>query len=158
MNGQRLRQKRKEAGLSGEAVAQALNTTKVTISRWENGTSEPNDTKKATLAKILNTSVAYLMGETDNPASTYKFEVIEPPPQEEKKQVNYAYWGNVVDEVDNLLARGDESEISSITPLIKLAYEKLTQHQKPVETFMAQMPILGGNHNKNTQNVHIATN
>lgn len=67
MNGERLRERRKKLGLSGEKVAEALGTTRVTISRWETGTSEPDDKTKLALAKILNTSVAYLIGETNNP-------------------------------------------------------------------------------------------
>ena len=67
MNGERLRERRKELGLSGEKVAEALGTTRVTISRWETGTSEPDDKTKLALAKVLNTSAAYLIGETNNP-------------------------------------------------------------------------------------------
>ena len=67
MNGERAKKRRKELGLSAESVAQALNTTRVTISRWEAGVSSPDDKKKAKLAEVLNTSVAYLMGDIDTP-------------------------------------------------------------------------------------------
>ncbi|MBQ7216503.1 MAG: helix-turn-helix transcriptional regulator [Synergistaceae bacterium] len=67
MYGERAKRRRKELGLSGEKVAEALGTTRVTVSRWESDTSEPDDRTKMALAKVLNTSVAYLIGETDNP-------------------------------------------------------------------------------------------
>ena len=67
MYGERARKRRKELGLSCEKVAEALGTTRVTVSRWELDTSEPDDRTKIALAKLLNTSVAYLIGETDNP-------------------------------------------------------------------------------------------
>ena len=67
MNGIRLKKRRKELGLSGEKIAQELDTTRVTVSRWETGTSEPDDKTKLELARLLNTTVSYLIGETDNP-------------------------------------------------------------------------------------------
>ena len=67
MNGIRLKKRRKELGLSGEKIAQELGTTRVTVSRWETGTSEPDDKTKLELARLLNTTVSYLIGETDNP-------------------------------------------------------------------------------------------
>ncbi len=67
MYGERAKRRRKELGLSGEKVAEVLGTTRVTVSRWESDTSEPDDRTKIALAKLLNTSVAYLIGETDNP-------------------------------------------------------------------------------------------
>ena len=158
MDGQRLKKKRKELGLSGEAIAKALETTKVTVSRWENGTSEPSDKKKAILARVLHTSVAYLMGETDNPEPIATNVVAHSQQEDNQQPTSYAYWGGVVDEVHKLIARGDEQEISSIAPLIKLAYELLTKKRKPIGSVWAQMPILDGNNNKNTQNIHVATN
>ena len=150
MNGMRLKQKRKELGLSGEAIARTLDTTRVTVSRWENGTSEPNDKKKIALAKMLHTSVAYLMGETDNPDPMSSGAPINVQKNVEQEPVDYAYWGGVVNEVRKLLARGDEGEISAIAPMIKRAYEMLMQSFSPNGTIVAQMPVNGGHHNKNT--------
>ena len=157
MNGERLRQMRKELRLSGEKVAKALDTTRVTVSRWENGTSEPNDKKKIALAKILNTSVAYLMGETDNPEPIPSGEPENGQKDIEQEPVNYAYWGGVVNEVRKLLARGDEGEISAIAPLIKRAYDMFSQNIAANGVAFVQMPVNSGHHNKNTQNVSIAT-
>ena len=67
MDGERARKRRKELKISGETIAQKLNTTKATVSRWESGVSEPDDKTKLALAKLLNTTVAYLLGEIDNP-------------------------------------------------------------------------------------------
>ena len=69
MYGERLKKRRKELKLSADAVAKLLDTTRVTVSRWETGVSEPNDKTKIALARILKTSVAYLMGEVDNSSS-----------------------------------------------------------------------------------------
>ena len=67
MDGERARRRRKELKISGETIAQKLRTTKATVSRWESGISEPDDKTKIALAKLLNTTVSYLIGETNNP-------------------------------------------------------------------------------------------
>ena len=67
MDGERARRRRKELKISGETIAQKLRTTKATVSRWESGVSEPDDKTKIALAKLLNTTVSYLIGETNNP-------------------------------------------------------------------------------------------
>ena len=157
MNGKRLKKLRKELGLSGEAIAQALDTTRVTVSRWESGVSEPNDKKKVALAKILNTSVAYLMGETNNPNPAIQVEHEQQEQKIEQYVTDYAYWGEVVNNVRKLLTYGDESTISSITSLIKLAYEMLTKNTRSNASVKVQMPILGGINNQNTQHVNIGT-
>lgn len=157
MNGKRLKRLRKELGLSGENIAQALDTTRVTVSRWESGASEPSDKKKIALAKILNTSVAYLMGETDNPTPITNIDTNQLEQGNSQDVIDYAYWGGVVNNVRKLLTLGDERAISSITPLMKLAYEMLSQYVPMQGAVIAQMPILGNNNNHNTQNVRIAT-
>lgn len=154
MKGERIRLRRKELGISGEKIAKAIGTTRVTVSRWEAGVSEPNDKKKIALANMLNTSVAYLMGETDNPEPIASIE-IQHSLQGDEQDIDYAYWGGIVNNVRKLLARGDKCAIMSITPLLKLAYEMLAQGEYSARTAIAQMPIWGGSNNTNTQNVRI---
>lgn len=45
-----------------------LDVNNNTISKWENGTQEPRAKRVTELARILGTSTAYLLGDTDNPA------------------------------------------------------------------------------------------
>ena len=49
-------------------LSDALAISKDSITRWENGLREPNAGDVKRLASILGISVAYLMGETDDPA------------------------------------------------------------------------------------------
>ena len=60
--GQRMKQRRKELGLSAEAIAEALGISPATIYRYENGAIDkvPGD-RLAPIAKVLKTSPAYLM-------------------------------------------------------------------------------------------------
>jgi len=68
MNGQRLKERRKKKGLTARQIAESLGVSRVSVSRWESGKHEPDDDTKFTLANALDTSVAYLMGETDDPS------------------------------------------------------------------------------------------
>lgn len=71
--GQRMRERRKEIGLSAEKVAEMLHLSPATIYRYENGDIEkvPGDFL-GPIAKALNTTPAYLMGweagESDSPS------------------------------------------------------------------------------------------
>ena len=66
--GERLKQLR-EGRFSQEQLAEMLNVHNNTISKWENGIQEPRAKNIAELARVLNTTSAYLLGETDNPSS-----------------------------------------------------------------------------------------
>lgn len=81
--GERIKIKRKEKGLSAEYVAQKLEVSPATIYRYENGAIEkvPGE-KLKDLAKVLDTTPAYLMGwETvsqPQPLDLSKIKNIEP--------------------------------------------------------------------------------
>ena len=66
--GERMKQRRKEIGFSAEKVAERLGVSPATIYRYEKGDIEkvPVDSL-AELAKILQTTPAYLMGWEEQP-------------------------------------------------------------------------------------------
>lgn len=68
MNGSRIKQRQNQTRIRTKEMLERLNVTAATLSRWKNNISEPNDETKALLAKILDTTVAYLMGGTTSPA------------------------------------------------------------------------------------------
>lgn len=63
----RLKELRKQKGLSQLRLATELNTTQNTISRYETGEREPGIDELIKLADYFNVSVDYLLGRTDNP-------------------------------------------------------------------------------------------
>jgi len=63
--GERLKQARLRKHLSRQALADILHVGKNTIWRWEAEERTPSDDDKIRLAKTLDVSVAYLLGETD---------------------------------------------------------------------------------------------
>lgn len=67
--GERLK-KLREGKFSQEQLADLLHVHNNTISKWENGTQEPRTKKVTELARILGTTSAYLLGDTDDPSIT----------------------------------------------------------------------------------------
>jgi len=63
----RLKSLRNQRKLSQEELAKKINTTKSTISNYENRYSTPSNEVLRDLANILNTTTDYLLGRTDNP-------------------------------------------------------------------------------------------
>ncbi len=61
----RLKLLRKEKGITLEEMARDLNTTKVTLSRYENDTREPKSETLNSLSDYFNVSIDYLFGKTD---------------------------------------------------------------------------------------------
>ncbi|CEI72506.1 MULTISPECIES: helix-turn-helix domain-containing protein [Romboutsia] len=62
----RLKALRKEKGLTLEELAKELDTTKVTLSRYENGIREPKGETLNKLANYFNVSTDYLFARTDD--------------------------------------------------------------------------------------------
>lgn len=64
----RLVELRQKAGHSQEEFAKLANIPLVTYQRYEGGKNEPKVSTAALIAQKLNTTVAYLMEDTDEPA------------------------------------------------------------------------------------------
>lgn len=68
--GKRIKERRKQLGISAEQLAEAINVSPATIYRYESGGIENMGVDKVTpIAKILHTNEAYLMGWTDDSSS-----------------------------------------------------------------------------------------
>ena len=119
MEGLRVKERRKELKLSAQDVADELGTTRVTVSRWESGISEPNDKTKKALANVLKTSVAYLMGETDNPVLGANEVPEQLQLQKAEKSQDISYWGNFLENIQKVARSGNSGEISSLEQLIQ---------------------------------------
>ena len=63
VSGERIRQLRKEAGLTQEALGKKLGVIKQTVSSWENGISEPNSEILSNMASIFEIPIGYLYGD-----------------------------------------------------------------------------------------------
>ncbi|WP_419893231.1 helix-turn-helix domain-containing protein [Oceanobacillus kimchii] len=72
MFNERLKYIRKKRGLSQEGLAKKLNTTKGTVSNYENKYSSPSNETLAEIANVLNVTTDYLLGRSDREALTEK--------------------------------------------------------------------------------------
>lgn len=87
--GERLRQLR-EGKYSQEELAGELNVNNNTISKWENGTQEPRAKRLAELARILGTTTAYLLGDTDSPEAELPSQKASIKEQTQERNTNMA--------------------------------------------------------------------
>ncbi len=81
----RLKIARKAKKMTQEQLAIKVQTTKGTISNYENGHSTPSNEMLVLLANSLNTTTDYLLGNTNNPA---------PLSQQEKDEVEFQAFAN----------------------------------------------------------------
>ncbi|HFD2043956.1 TPA: helix-turn-helix domain-containing protein [Clostridium perfringens] len=69
--GERLKQLRKANGITLDQLKDELNTTKATISRYENGLREPKIDFLIKVSKYFQVSTDYLLGLNDNSCNSY---------------------------------------------------------------------------------------
>ena len=62
---ERLRDLRTEGNVSQQQLGEIVNMSKMAISHWENGHSEPSIAQLIRLAEFFGVSVDYLIGKTD---------------------------------------------------------------------------------------------
>ncbi len=70
MNGERLKQLRKERNLTQTELGNKINVTKVSISGYESGNRTPDTDTLHRIADFFEVSTDYLLGRTDNPVLT----------------------------------------------------------------------------------------
>ena len=64
--GERLKHLR-EGRYTQEELAEKMNVHSITISKWETGAQTPHGSRISELARVLGTTPAYLLGDTDDP-------------------------------------------------------------------------------------------
>ena len=87
MIGERIKALREKSGKSQEDLAGMIGMGKNTVARWEREELTPRGTSLAKLAKALDTTSMYLLGETDNPASLGKPITLISGTSEEKRLI-----------------------------------------------------------------------
>lgn len=83
--GSRLKQQRSSLHMTQESLAEKLNVHVNTIRRWEKGEQSPDAKKLDYLATALNTTVAYLSGETQTAPQSVQLH--NDPPARERSVV-----------------------------------------------------------------------
>lgn len=83
---QRLKNARNRIKLTQEELATKVNTTKATISNYENGYSSPSNDMLILLSDVLNVSTDYLLGRSNTPTMSehQEFEAFTTNPELER--------------------------------------------------------------------------
>lgn len=87
---ERLQKIRKNNNMTQSELAKKLGFTKVAISQWELGKTEPSNEILLKIAKIFNTPVGYLLGETNTSNSDEEFRKRINKDYEEISKLNYS--------------------------------------------------------------------
>ncbi|MDY2913192.1 MAG: helix-turn-helix transcriptional regulator [Candidatus Enteromonas sp.] len=87
--GQKIKKARLDANLTQKDLADALNVTFQTVSKWENGTTEPDLATLRLLSKLLGCTLEYLISEDEEIPNPIPVEEVKPilPPIPEKRQI-----------------------------------------------------------------------
>ncbi len=125
--GKKLKQLRLKNGYTMESLAKIVNTTKGTISNYENEHSSPSHEMIVILSDVLNTSADFLLGRTEDPS-----------PPKLKNETNKSNLNEVRQRIKNHninIAMYDGFEIER--------FEKLTQEQQKfiIDTFNKSIDI-----------------
>ena len=117
--GKRIKSVRKRLGLTQEKLAEMIGKNRNLYARYERGEVEMNAVTMTKIAHALNMSTSELIEDNDSPDTTSKTQNEHIP--------NMSYWGGVVDNIRQLIKRGDMTEITLVYPLLKSGYEMLIQ-------------------------------
>ena len=143
--GERMRQLRK-GKYTQEALAEAVGVHVNTINKWENGKRAPDAAKLLTLAKALNTTVAYLTDEEDarerrwgNPpisqGAAFSSEARDRQGSVTDAVPGLDYWGGVVENAEKAAIQGRNLDL--IVPMLHKACDiletALSQSKREVE-------------------------
>lgn len=91
---ERLTELRKKAGLSQEKLAEMLDISRQAVSKWENGTTNPDINNIVQLGKVYGVSTDYiLLGKTQEEEQSADLEhVMEESSDRSKSQINGFIW------------------------------------------------------------------
>lgn len=81
MLGQRLYDLRRKQGLSQEQLAERINVSRQTVSKWESGQSTPDLEKLLALAEVYSLSLDELVGKTPPSPTPEPTEATDPQPE-----------------------------------------------------------------------------
>ncbi len=97
---ERIRQQRKEKGLTQAGLAELLGMSEMTIRRWEAGKSSPRIDELKGLAKVFDTSLEYLIGQAEDTVqdtiAVYR----------ENEVPSMSYWGGILDNAERAAKSG----------------------------------------------------
>ena len=126
--GERIKNRRKQLGMSQSQLAFKIDSDSTVVSRWETNKVQISQKYISKIAQALETSINYLLGETDNP----KIDTTSPILSQSLKQQmeitqngapSLGYWGSVIDNAEKSALQGKSLEF--IAYALKEALSKI---------------------------------
>ena len=117
--GDKIRQQRREIGITQENLSEKMGVSLKTIQRWESGIRSPRMEEINKLADKLQTTTGYLMGLEDKP------EKPEITSGVDNDNVELGFWGTVADKARKLARIGNREDISAALFMLKMAVSSL---------------------------------
>ena len=105
----RIKELRKQAGLSQKALAQKLFISQQSVGKWESGLSKPTPDALSNLANLFDVTTDYLLGISDDPKGSLNVALTDADPQisaiaEKAKKLNAQGLMRLEQYADDLLA------------------------------------------------------
>lgn len=138
---ERIKQKRKSNGLTQAELAERLGLSEMTVRRWEANKRSPRMEEINELSKVLETPIDFFIGKDDINNTQEEPEIKQNSfdKGEQQNKINMAYWGGVVDNVQNLASSGDKDKIISVAFMLKNALSSLLNkagvNEKGIQNF-----------------------
>lgn len=126
---EKLKQYRMAKGWSQTDLAKRSGYSRSSIINWEKGNRAPRTADIEKLAFVLGVQpLNLLLDDVDNTVNneTQTEAWLLPKDLGEKKIGDFAYWGGVLDTATNLADSKNLQQIQIVAPLLKIAYEMLT--------------------------------
>ena len=117
--GDKIRQQRREIGITQENLSEKMGVSLKTIQRWEAGIRSPRMEEINKLADKLQTTTGYLMGLEDKPEKPEITSGID------NDDVELGFWGTVADKARKLARIGNREDISAALFMLKMAVSSL---------------------------------
>lgn len=120
----RLKELRKEKGLTQEELSNEIGTTKLTISNWENEKHSIGSEKAKLLADLFNVSVGYLLGHSEyRDSQDASFQLYQKDPNDPFNLVKARAYSILGDDLMNVLEKQyvtghDDPDYSNLTSFL----------------------------------------
>ena len=146
MISERIRQRRTELGLKQEELAEILGVSRNTVINWEGKKRNPDSGMIVALARALQTSISFLMGEADNPAPQ--------PPQDDIIDMS----GTICNAAAGLKERGCRTVYACATHSVLSgpAMERIAKSEIEKLVFSDTIPIPESKRSEKVQQLSIA--
>jgi len=129
--GQFIAEKRKDAGLTQQQVANKLNISFQAVSKWENGTTYPNIELLYELANLLEVSVDELLLGTEKCDESLSYS---------KAGIDIAYTDSIKEEMKKYLETKDKRVLNGLGPFASLYDISFPKIKNPVLVLKSEEP------------------